>query len=457
MTMTTHQSVNPARPTDVVLEFAGDPAAVAPAAQRAAVAFREWAATPAATRGAALAAAAAELERRADELAASVTREVGKPIVEARGEVARAVAIHRYYAQAVLAPDGETYPGATPASLLAARRYPVGVCGVIAPWNFPVATPSWKIAPALAYGNAVLFKPAVEATATARLLTEVLAAHLPEGLLALLEGDAEVGQAIVDDARISAVTFTGSLAGGRAVAARAAARGLPVQCEMSGHNPSIVLPSADVETAATKIAYSAMGYAGQKCTATSRIIVHEAVYDEVRDRLVAAIEALTVVDPTDERCLVGPLVDDAARTSAAEAVAGSGGRVLTGGQPLDADGFYLAPALVELPDQTGPLGRDEVFAPVAALLRARCAEHAIELANDSPFGLVASVFTREIGPALEALPALEYGLVRVNAPTSGLDYHVPFGGIKASGLGPKEQGLAARDFYTETRTLLVEA
>ncbi|MDO8208915.1 aldehyde dehydrogenase family protein [Conexibacter sp. CPCC 206217] len=452
-----HLSLNPARPSDVVLEFDGPTAAVAPAAARAAQAARAWAATPAAARGAALSVVADALEQRAGELAALVTREVGKPIVEARGEIARAVAIYRYYATAVLAPDGETYPGASPSAILAARRYPVGVCAVIAPWNFPVATPSWKIAPALAYGNAVLFKPAVEATATARLLSEIVAAQLPDGLLELLEGGADVGAALVAEERVDAVTFTGSLAGGRAVAQQAAARGIPAQCEMSGHNPSIVLPSADLAAAAQKIAYAAMGYAGQKCTATSRIIVHDDVYDELRDRLVAAVEALTVVDPSDERCLVGPLIDAAARSSASAAVEASGGSVLTGGGALDDDGFYLAPALVELPQQSGPLGRDEVFAPVAGLLRARSAEHAIELANDSPFGLVASVFTRELGSALEALPALRYGLVRVNAPTSGLDYHVPFGGSKASGLGPKEQGLAARDFYTETRTLLVEA
>jgi aldehyde dehydrogenase (NAD+) len=449
-------SVNPARGTDIVLEFGGDPSDVAGAGERAHNAFEEWARTPAAARGAALTAIAADLQERRGELSSLVTREVGKPIVEARGEVDRAAAILRYYGQLVLGPDGETFAGATPESWLVARRYPLGVCAVIAPWNFPVATPTWKIAPALGYGNAVIFKPAVEATATGRMLAEIFARRLPDGLLELVEGGAASGEAVIAHPRTAAVSFTGSLATGRVVARQSTERGLPVQCEMSGHNPSIVLPSADLDAAATKIAYAAMGYAGQKCTATSRIIVHDDVYDAFAERLVGAVEALPVTDPEDEACLVGPVIDAAALTRAVEAVESAGGGVLTGGGPLDGDGTYMTPTVVELERQTGRLGREEVFAPVAALLRASSAEHAIEMANDSPFGLVASVFTRDLGESLAALPALRYGLVRVNAPTSGVDYHLPFGGARDSGYGPKEQGLAAREFYTEVRTILVE-
>lgn len=450
------KSINPHRPTDVVGEFeATGSRDVDRAVSRAREAFAGWRAQPASVRGSALSGMADDLERRTEELARLMVREVGKPIGEARGEMARAVSILRYYAQMVLAPDGETYPAGRSEDWLLVRHHPLGVCALLTPWNFPMAIPLWKTAPALGYGNAVVLKPAPDATAIAVTLGEIAERHLPEGVFQVVPGDAETGAPLVDHPDVTAVSFTGSAEVGRIVARQAVGRGAKVQCEMGGQNPSIVLADADIEAAANTIAYAAMGYAGQKCTATSRVIVEGSVYDEVRDRLVSAVEEMEVVDPEREACQVGPLIEEEARASAIEAVRRGGGRILTGGEPLNVEGFYLEPTLVEVEDPDSPLVREEVFAPVTALLKAGSAEEALQLANDVRYGLVAAVFTNDLKRAMALANRLEAGLIRVNAATSGVDYHVPFGGSKQSGIGPKEQGLAARDFYTDTRTILI--
>ena len=450
------KSINPHQPSDVIGEFKETGhRGVEEAVARAREAFLEWSEQPAANRGGALAQMANELEERAEELAQLVVREVGKPISEARAELSRAVAILRYYAQLVLAPDGETYPASQSADWLIARRYPAGVCGLLTPWNFPVAIPVWKAAPALGYGNTVVLKPAPQATVTAQLLTEIATRYLPEGAFQLVAGDAETGEPLVNHPHVAAVSFTGSTEVGRMVAQQVVGRGAKVQCEMGGQNPSVVLAGADLDGAARTIAYAAMGYAGQKCTATSRVIVEDAAYEDMRDRLVAAVEGLEVVDPENEGCQVGPLIEEASRNSALDALERAGGDMLTGGKQLDSDGFYLEPTLVEIEDPRNPLAQKEVFAPVTALLRVGSAEEAVRIANDVRHGLVAAVFTNDLDKAMTLAGRLEAGLVRVNASTAGVDYHVPFGGSKESGIGPKEQGLAARDFYTETRTILI--
>ena len=450
------KSINPHQPSDVIGEFeeAGQ-GGVEEAIARAREAFLEWSEQPAANRGGALAQMADETEERAEELAQLAVREVGKPIGEARAELSRAVAILRYYAQLVLAPDGETYPATQSTDWLIARRYPAGVCGLLTPWNFPVAIPVWKAAPALGYGNTVVLKPAPESTVTAQMLTEIVTRYLPEGAFQLVAGNAETGKPLVNHPDVAAVSFTGSTEVGRTVAQQVVGRGAKVQCEMGGQNPSVVLAGADLDDAAQTIAYAAMGYAGQKCTATSRVIVEDAVYEDMRDRLVAAVEGLEVVDPENESCQVGPLIKEASRDSALDALKRTGGNMLTGGKQLDGDGFYLEPTLVEIEDPRNPLAQEEVFAPVTALLRVGSTEEAVRIANDVRQGLVAAIFTNDLDKAMTLAGRLEAGLVRVNASTAGVDYHVPFGGSKESGIGPKEQGLAARDFYTETRTILI--
>jgi alpha-ketoglutaric semialdehyde dehydrogenase len=452
-------STNPADPADVIGVFAPSGGIdVDRAVTAAATVAPAWAGAPGQARADALSRVAARIEARADELAMLVCREVGKPIVEARGEVGRTAAIVRYHAQAALDPDGETYPPGDGRSLLMSRRRPRGVVGLITPWNFPLAIPAWKLAPALAYGNACVWKASPLAPASAEALMACLEPELPAGLVQLVQGGVDAGVALAGHAGLGAISFTGSAAAGASVARQAADRGLPAQCEMGGQNASIVLADADLGRAAAIIARAAMGYAGQKCTATSRVIAERGVAADLRDALVAEVEALVVENPADAACEVGPLITGEARSAAVAAVeraVASGGRLLAGGAAIEGAGHYLAPALVEVSDPSAELAQEEVFAPVAAVLEARDAAHAVELTNGVRYGLSTSIFTRDLDRVLDLAGLLDTGLVRVNQPTSGVDLHAPFGGEKASGLGPREQGKAARDFYTSLRTILV--
>ncbi|MEH1129666.1 aldehyde dehydrogenase family protein [Micromonospora sp. CPCC 206061] len=445
-------SSSPQAPHDVVVRVPDStPSEVAAAVERTRAAGADWARRPAPERAAALSACAETLAGAADEVAALVVREVGKPVVEARGEVARGVAILRYFAQAALLPEGDVFPAADGVSLLHTRRRPHGVAGLITPWNFPVAIPLWKAAPALAYGNGVVLKPAEQAPAVALRLAELFA--LPEGVLTVVTGGGPAGAALVESA--DAVSFTGSTAVGRRVREAAAARGIPVQCEMGGQNPSVVLPDADLDAAARTIAGAAMGYAGQKCTATSRVIVVGDAEDFAQ-RLTAAVEALSVGDPADPGTVAGPVIDEGARDAvvdAARRAAGRGAKVLTGGAALDRDGFFVAPTVVTGVPDGDALLTEEVFGPICAVQPAASPQAAIEAANAVRQGLVAALFTRDLTAALTLAPRFETGMVKVNAPTAGVDFHAPFGGDKESSYGPREQGPAAKDFYTRTVTV----
>ncbi len=446
-------SYSPQQPQDLVVEVpASSPSDVARAFEAARSGQREWATAPAAARAAALAGAAEAVDAAADDLADLVVREVGKPLTEARGEVARSVSILRYYAQQVYDPVGAVHePSAH--GLLYTRRRPLGVAGLITPWNFPLAIPLWKAAPALAFGNSVGLKPAPEATACALRLGELITPFLSAGVLQVVPGDVETGQAVIAHADV--VSFTGSTGGGRAVAAAATQRGVRVQAEMGGQNPAVVLPDADLQTAASQIANAAMGFAGQKCTATKRVIV---VGDaaEFRDMLVSAVESLAVGDPADAGTMVGPVIDERARdrvTAVSSDARDSGGRVLTGGSAGSQDGWFVAPTVVEGVPARHTLACDEVFGPICLLQTAANVEEAISVANGVPHGLSAALYTRDLATALQATDRLEAGLVKVNAPTSGVDFYLPFGGEKASSLGGREQGKAAQDFYTSLHTV----
>jgi aldehyde dehydrogenase (NAD+) len=451
-------SFSPQQPTDLVVVVAESSAAdVERAFASARKAQREWGTGAAAARSGALSAAAEAVAAASDELTDLVVREVGKPVGEARGEVARSVAILRYYAQHVFDPVGALHePSAN--GLLYTRRRPLGVAGLITPWNFPLAIPLWKAAPALAFGNAVVLKPAPEATACALRLAELLGPLLPDGLLQVVPGDIEAGQAVVANADV--VSFTGSTAAGRKVAATATDRGVRVQAEMGGQNPAVVLPDADLQAAAAQIANAAMGFAGQKCTATSRVIVvgGGGDADTFRDALVAAVESLTVGDPGEADTIVGPVINEEARDRVAAVAADakqSGGRVLTGGGNGNGDGWFVAPTVVEGVPERHTLACEEVFGPICLLQTAADLDEAISVANSVPHGLAAGLYTRDLGSALQATDRLEAGLVKVNAPTSGVDFYLPFGGEKASSLGGREQGKAAQDFYTSLHTVTV--
>ncbi|MEV7354614.1 aldehyde dehydrogenase family protein [Kitasatospora sp. NPDC091276] len=444
-------SYNPADPADLVVAVEEPGAeAVRAAVARARAVQPGWLAAGAGARSAALGRIAEAVEAHADELAGLIVREVGKPLAEARGEVARTAAIWRYYAQAPFAPSGAVHETAAGPGLLLTRRRPYGVAGLIAPWNFPLAIPTWKAAPALAVGNTAVLKPAPEATACALRLAELAAgAGLPEDVFTVLPGGAEEGAALVDTADV--VSFTGSTGVGRAVVRAATERGVPVQAELGGLNAALVLPDADLAQAAAHLAAAIAGYAGQKCTATSRVIAVGAAYEPLRDALVKALE---LVD--DTAC--GPVINAAARdrlTAAVDSAVAAGATLLTGGRAPERDGWYLEPALLTDVPAEHPLAREEFFGPVALLHAAADLDEAIALANDTPHSLSTSVHTRSLDVALAAADRLDAGMIRVNAPSSGVDFHLPFGGAKGASHGEREQGQAALDFYTVSRTVSV--
>ena len=458
MTTATIKSLSPQNQSEVVVEApAADRDTVAEVFTRARDAAREWKRS-ALARADALTAAAEGLQAAKDDAIDLMVREVGKPVTEATQEHARGVRILRYHAQAALDANGDTYPAAPPAdprTLLLGRRRPRGVAGLITPWNFPFAIPLWKASPALAYGNTVVLKPASDAIGCALLLAEILSKALPDGVFNVVTGPGEAGKAVIDLADV--VSFTGSTAVGVGVAQQASARGIPAQCEMGGLNASIVLPDADVEAAAKVIATAAMGYAGQKCTATSRVIV---VGDTapVTEALVAAVEGLATGDPADESTVIGPLINTPARDEVVEAArnaAGDGGRLATGGQALDGPGLFVTPAVVDGQSPDAALAQQEVFGPIVTVLRAESAEQAVAISNGVPYGLVTSIFTRDLDSVLTVVEGVDTGMIRINQPTSGVDFHAPFGGEKQSSFGPREQGKSAREHYTSMHTITI--
>jgi alpha-ketoglutaric semialdehyde dehydrogenase len=449
-------SRSPQDPDDVLVSAPlVDPDTVVDVVEHAREAQAQWSALPAPARANALNRAAEALERASTEMVELGIREVGKPRTEMVGEVARGVAILRYYAQQVLDPDGATFPSSDGRSLLMARRKPHGVVGLITPWNFPVAIPLWKAAPALAFGNALVLKPARQALATALRVGELISPELPDGLFNVIAAGSTAAEALISS--VDAISFTGSVEVGRGVIAKATSHGIPVQAEMGGQNPSIILEDADLGRAADAVASAAMSYAGQKCTATSRVIV---VGDPVpfTDALVASVEKLPFGDPADASTVVGPVIDEGARQAVLEAANGArsaGGRIVAGGTAAGRKGWFVQPTLVEGISPEAELAQNEVFGPIAVLLPASDADQAVAIANGVSFGLSAAVFTSDIDRALAVSGRLAAGMVRVNAPTSGVDFYAPFGGIKGSSYGPREQGKAARDFYTWTQTVTV--
>ncbi|WP_433549313.1 aldehyde dehydrogenase family protein [Streptomyces sp. CA-294286] len=442
-------SRNPADPADIVCDLPATGAwATVEAADRGRDAHRAWYAAGAAARSSALTAAAHAVEEAADELADLAVREVGKPLTEARAEVSRTVTILRYYAQLPYDATGSVHEPAAGTGLLLTRRRPRGVAGLITPWNFPYAIPVWKAAPALAAGNAVVLKPAPEATACALRLTELFQQVLPDGVFALVPGRAPEGNALVT--AVDAVSFTGSTLTGGAVVRTATARGIPVQAETGGLNAALVLPDADPARAAAHIAAAIAGYAGQKCTATSRVIAVGGALGPLRDALADALRAIPAADPSRPATVCGPLISEQAREKVL--AAGHDLALLAGGKRGDGPGWYAEPTLVEQVPSGHPLLREEVFGPIAVLLHADDLGRAVRMTNSVTYGLVTSVHTADLDAALHGLDGLDTGMIRVNAPSTGVDFHLPFGGTKSSSHGPREQGRSAPDFYTSTRT-----
>jgi aldehyde dehydrogenase (NAD+) len=453
---------NPAHPDEVVAEVrAADAALATEAVEAAAAAFPGWRATPAPSRGEILRKAADLLEARAADVGRDLAREEGKTLAEAVGETGRAVAILRYYAGQTLEPDGDTYPSHSPETFLYARREPIGVVSAITPWNFPIAIPAWKLAPALAYGCAVVWKPAELVPLTAvHLVAALVDAGLPDGVLNLVLGRSSVvGDALVTHDAVAAITFTGSNEVGRAIQLKAIERGKKAQLELGGKNPAVVLADADLDQAAEQVARGAFLSAGQKCTATSRVIVERDALEEFSDLLVERASGWKVGDPLQPETRVGPLASAAQLERVhgyLELASEEGGTDLAGGGDGDAEGYYVRPSVLAGLAPESRVATEEIFGPVATLLPADSFEEALGLADATPFGLTASVFTRDLGKALHFAGAVRAGVVKVNQETAGLEFHVPFGGMKASSSGSREQGKVAREFFTEWKTVYID-
>jgi aldehyde dehydrogenase (NAD+) len=418
---------------------------------------------PAPGRGEILRKAADLLEARAADVGRDLTREEGKTLAEGIGETRRAVQILRYYAAQTLEPDGETYPSHTANTFLYARREPVGVVSAITPWNFPIAIPAWKIAPALAYGNSVVWKPAELVPLTAvHLLQALVDAGLPDGVLNLVLGKgSEVGDVLVTHAAVQAITFTGSNTVGRALQRKATEQGKKVQLELGGKNPAVVLDDADLDLAAEQVARGAFLSAGQKCTATSRVIVEAGVLQPFQERLAALAKNWKLGDPLESDTRVGPLVSADQLHTVTEYLQlarQEGGQAVAGGARADqlGDGYYVQPTVLTGLGPDSRVVREEIFGPVATLLSAGSYQEAIALANDTPYGLSASVFTNDLTRALRFADEIHAGVVKVNQESAGVEFHVPFGGMQESSSGSREQGKAAREFFTQWKTVYMD-
>jgi alpha-ketoglutaric semialdehyde dehydrogenase len=463
-------NINPSDTGDVIGSYARASVAQARDAIAAAAAAQPaWARTTPQQRADALDGVGREIADRQDELADLLAREEGKPLAEARGEVQRASHIFRFFAGEALRQAGELLPSTRAGLTVEITREPVGVVGLITPWNFPVAIPAWKIAPALAHGNAVVFKPAELVPGSAWALAEILSrAPLPAGTFNLVMGRGrDVGEAMLNDDRVAAISFTGSEATGRKVAQACIGRRGPMarfQLEMGGKNPLVVLDDADLDVAVNCALNGAFFSTGQRCTASSRLVVTDGIHDRFVAALVERMKALVVGDARDARTTIGPVVDASQLRQDTDYIdigRSEGALLAFGGQTLPEvagrPGFYLQPALFVDTHNGMRINREEIFGPVASVIRARDADEALELANDTAFGLSAGVCTTSLKNAAHFKRHLQAGMVMVNAPTAGVDPHVPFGGRKGSSFGPREQGRYAAEFYTTVKTAYVAA
>jgi aldehyde dehydrogenase (NAD+) len=460
------EDLNPADVQDIVAEAPASTAAEAAAAcQAAARAFDGWRQTPAPVRGQILFKVQRRMEERRQELAEALTREEGKTIAESRGEIQRAINVVEFFAGEARRITGETIPSELPNNFCYTLKQPVGPVAVITPWNFPVAIPIWKIAPALVSGNTVVFKPASLTPLTAALIVEIFdECGLPGGVLNLVFGSGrDVGDTIVQHPAILAVSFTGSNDVGVGLYSAAAARGIKCQCEMGGKNPIVVLGDADLELAVESTVQGAFGSTGQRCTATSRAVVVESIANEFVERLEARTAALVVGHGLNPSTNVGPSVDERQLEtvlSYVETGQHEGARLVRGGGRLRSEGldrgYFIAPAIFDHVDANMRIAQEEIFGPVLSLIRVPDSASALSVANSVRFGLSASVYTNDVTSMFRFVDRLDAGIVHVNSPTVGGEAHVPFGGMKATGVGLREMGRVAIDFYTELKVVYVD-
>ncbi len=461
----TFESLNPAKKSEVVGRFPASGAEDVDAAAKAArEAFEAWSRTPAPQRGLHLKAIGDLLTERKEKLARAMTREMGKTFAETKGDVQEAIDTAYYAASETRRLFGHTVPSELPSKFNMSIRRPVGVCGIITAWNFPVAVPTWKMFPALATGNAVVFKPSEEAPHSGMLLVEVFNdAGLPEGVVNLVQGAGEAGAAIAEHPEIDAVSFTGSTETGTKIGETCGRLNKRLALEMGGKNPMIVMDDADLDLALEGVLWGAFGTTGQRCTATSRLIAHEAIHDELVEKIKEAAQDLTLGYGNDEGVDVGPLINQKALNKVRGYVdigKEEGAEVALGGRVAEGDGlqdgFFFEPTIFIGVRRDMRIAREEIFGPVLCVLEVDSYEAAVEAANDTRYGLSSSIYTRDVMRAFRAMHDIEAGITYVNGPTIGAEAHMPFGGVKETGNGHRDGGWEVFDFYTETKTVYVD-
>ncbi len=454
------KNINPSDTNDVVGMYAQGNAEDAKQAIAAAkAAFPAWSRSGILERHAILRKASDEILARKEELGALLAREEGKILPEAIGEVTRAAQIFDFFAGEALRLTGELVPSARPNIGVEITREPLGVIGIITPWNFPIAIPAWKIAPALCYGNTVVFKPADLVPGCGWAIVDILhRAGLPKSVLNLVMGRGSVvGQAMLDSPDLAGITFTGSTGTGKRVALASIEHNRKFQLEMGGKNPMVVLDDADINVAVEAAANSGFFSTGQRCTASSRLIVTEGIHDKFVAALTEKLKTLNVDNAMKAGSHIGPVVDDKQLkqdTDYIEIGKNEGAKLAFGGELVkrDTPGFYLQPTLFTEATNQMRISREEIFGPVASVIRVKNYEEALATANDTPFGLSAGIATTSLKHATHFKRNSEAGMVMVNLPTAGVDFHVPFGGRKASSFGPREQGKYAAEFFTVVKT-----
>ncbi|HLX62434.1 MAG TPA: aldehyde dehydrogenase family protein [Planctomycetota bacterium] len=458
---------NPARTTEIVSEFqdstGSDAAAATEAAERA---FPAWAKLLPPKRAEFLRKAAEVLKRRRDEAAEILTKEEGKNIGEGRGEIDRSIGLLNFYAGMWHELGGETIPSFMDGRFLHTVRTPLGVVALISPWNFPSAIPVWKSAPALLCGNTVVLKPSPLAPQSAAIVAEVYAeAGLPPGVFNLVTGAGnELGEAVVSDKRVRAISFTGSRETGKSIMRKNADRLIRIALEMGGKNPMVIMPDADMQRAVEDTVVGAFWAAGHKCTATSRAIVLEKVYDEFVDKVVARSKSLRVGDGMDPKTEVCPVIDERQCKKILDYIAlakNEGARCLVGGERLSGGiydhGCYISPAVFADFKPDSRFAQEEIFGPVLGVIKVKDLDEAIAAANRTEFGLASGICTRDLKAAMEFARRSDAGMIHVNSPTAGVELQAPFGGCKDSTSGSREMGKSALEFYSQTKTVYVDA
>jgi acyl-CoA reductase-like NAD-dependent aldehyde dehydrogenase len=459
-------NINPANTDDIIGEVPlSTHAEAAAAVEAAAKAARAWRKTPAPKRGAIVTRAAQLMSERREEIARALTREEGKLLTEARGELQRSINIAEFCGAHGRRLTGETIPLELADNFGYTIKEPLGVVALVTPWNFPVAIPVWKIAPALVAGNTIVFKPATLTPESASLIAQCfIDAGLPPGVLnVVFGGGAEIGTAIVDHPAVRAVSFTGSTEIGLGVYRQAAARGIRAQCEMGGKNPVIVLEDADLDLAVAGVASGAFGSTGQRCTATSRVILVHPVADAFLEKIVDVASHMRIGNGLEDGIDLGPSVDEGQMKKVLEYIdvaKSEGAELLYGGKRASngalSKGFFVQPTIFDRVRPEMRIHCEEVFGPVLSVVRVENFEEAMAVANSSEFGLTSSIYTRDLSRAFRYIDEIETGMTHVNSPTLGGEAQMPFGGMKSTGIGQREQGTEVFDFYTETKDVYID-